>query len=148
MKKKFNFQKISKINTKTIHTQLATSSLGSSNKTTAKLVHYSPISGQTNTSSIHSSGIHSCEYNDQADLDEDEELDESIENVPIRKDGFLSVNTIKYNAKTNVVQQQKFSAQALASARKNVVVGSGVSESLEDEEGEKLQRGGGGLFDK
>ena len=76
--------------------------------------NYSPVSGEaTVTSSIHSSGIHSCD---------DDESDESIRNVPIRKDGFLSVNTIKYNAKTNIVQQQKFSAKQLHNARKNNLV--------------------------
>lgn len=72
--------------------------------------YYSPMSESTATSSIHSSGIHSCD-----------ESDESIQNVPIRKDGFLTVNTIKYNAKTNMVQQQKFSAKSLNITKKNVI---------------------------
>ena len=80
-----------------------------------KVDYFSP----TNTDKINnknlnynnsSSGIQSCE-----------ESDESIQNVPIRTDGFLTVNTIKYNAKTNMVQQHKFSAKSLNSAKKNVI---------------------------
>ncbi len=104
-------------NTNTInrstHSQ-QTKNTDSPNATSKITENYSPVSGEvTVTSSVHSSGIHSCD---------DDESDESIRNVPIRKDGFLNVNTIKYNAKTNIVQQQKFSAKQLHNARKNTSV--------------------------
>ena len=65
----------------------------------------SQVNTSTNTSS---SGITSCD-----------ESDESIQNVPIRDNSFLSLNTIKYNAKTNILQQQKFSAKTLSNSYLN-----------------------------
>ena len=71
--------------------------------------------------SVASSGIQSSFDDSNSDI--------SIHNVPIRQDGFLTVNTIKYNAKTNILQQQKFSAKHLQSAKRNNII------SEEDENG-------------
>lgn len=104
-----------------LKTQQNKSSRLISPKPKPKADYFSPNADKITNNNTSSSGIQSCD-----------DSDESIQHVPIRTDGFLTVNTIKYNAKTNMVQQHKFSAKSLNSAKRNV-----INEESEGSETEK-----------